>query len=1006
MKLNNNILIFNRSESPFAIEIQKLKKSGYVLNYANDVNSAIENCTLTDYKLILVFSDTFSVSDRAFISEIKIHPKLGLLKLLLLINHEKEIEAVKQLFKSHIDQYLFSPFVFDELLLKLQKIQSLSNEDLILQLDYQKELALKEKRFETIFENADIAKIIVTPEGIVLKANKKAVELLEYTEKEFEGKHFTDFTEKRFIRQNLKLYKDIRDGKADSFKIEKSYITKKKKIVHVIVTVTGIRSDDNKLLYHLAEIQDITERKEAEKKLSQNETILNRIFDINPVAMRLIDEKANIIKVNKQYAELAKIPYPLQNSLKCYETFGKEFCNDRYCSLKRIKDTNSYIENQLITYEIGGKLRYFIFDAQPIDNSKGDLLGIIETFNDITLLKETEISLRKSEEKFRMLVENFSNDYFFYVHDKNGIFTYLSPAIKKVLGYSQEEFKTHYADFFTNNEVNESAAYHTSMALEGKQQPAYEIELYDKKGNIKTLEIAEIPVYNDDENAYHIEGIAHDITKRKLYEKKLIESEKEHKRLREKAENANRAKSAFLANMSHEIRTPLNAVIGFADLLYGQIDNVVHREYLESIKSSGRTLLNLINDILDLSKIEAGKLELRREPVSVKDIFEEVKNIFSIKTRQKDINLFYEISEGFPERIILDDLHINQVLFNLVGNAIKFTETGYVKISAKHIFDESSKNQTFDLQISIEDTGIGISAEAQRIIFEPFRQQFDQNNRSFAGTGLGLAITKKLVEMMNGTIDLESTPGKGSVFTIKLESIEIYSKSHNYENAIQTTIQFEGGNVLVVDDILDNRKLLHGFLNSLALNVIEAEDGYRALIEAKNYLPDVILMDIRMPVLDGYRATKRLKSDNELKHIPVIAVTASTLKQEQEKIKEAEFNGFLNKPVQLNDLINELAKHLKHQKINISETAKEVIEFNISPSLRNKLKSHFYDTWHEINKANDLNSIELFAGSVISFGKENNEPKIINYGTKLLKYANNIDIENIKNYLSEFTTYF
>ena len=448
---------------------------------------------------------------------------------------------------------------------------------------------------------------------------------------------------------------------------------------------------------------------------------------------------------------------------------------------------------------------------------------------------------------------------------------------------------------------------------------------------------------------------------------------------KETAEAANQAKSEFLANMSHEIRTPMNAILGFSELLRTQMAASKDRNYLDAITSSGRTLLTLINDILDLSKIEAGKLELQYEPVCVARLVDEIQKLFSIKAGEKGIKLLVEIDPQLPRGLMLDEVRLRQVMFNVVGNALKFTEKGHVKIRAWAEYgarttmsaSESSRlgraevdvravlphpgplplgegetssaldnpdasglreRQTtipplpgeragvresattnhgaafpappvgrdagapsepdetrVTLILEISDTGIGIPKAQQEHIFGAFSQVAGQSTRKFGGTGLGLTITKRLTEMMHGVIAVESEPGKGSSFRFEFPNVAITELAES--DAIATDgqgdfTQFAPATILVADDVALNRALLTGYFEGTEHKVFLATNGLEALEQADKHRPDVILMDMRMPELDGHEATKRLKANPESKHIPVIAVTASSFREEEARAKD------------------------------------------------------------------------------------------------------------------------
>ncbi|MEX2428246.1 MAG: ATP-binding protein, partial [Bacteroidales bacterium] len=348
------------------------------------------------------------------------------------------------------------------------------------------------------------------------------------------------------------------------------------------------------------------------------------------------------------------------------------------------------------------------------------------------------------------------------------------------------------------------------------------------------------------------------------------------------ADAANSAKSAFLANMSHEIRTPMNSILGYADILQYELKEKIHREYVNSIILSAKSLLTLINDILDLSKIEADKLELQFDYVNSKSFFSEFKNIFSPKLSQKAVDLIIEITSGTPAGLYIDEVRMRQILFNLIGNAIKFTDEGEVKLKVysenpKIVEYTAEKSEEFiDLVIEVSDTGAGISKEVQEEIFKPFTQAVE--HRQEGGTGLGLAITRRLVTLMNGTIKLSSALNQGTTFTIKIPDVAFLRDLEHQlpENHIDPrSVEFEDATILVADDIEHNRKFLLDALKKSRLKILEAKDGREAYRLAKKTIPKLIISDIRMPVMDGFKLLNKIKEDEQLKHIPVIAYSAS-----------------------------------------------------------------------------------------------------------------------------------
>jgi signal transduction histidine kinase/PleD family two-component response regulator len=480
---------------------------------------------------------------------------------------------------------------------------------------------------------------------------------------------------------------------------------------------------------------------------------------------------------------------------------------------------------------------------------------------------------------------------------------------------------------------------------------------------------------------------------------------------------ANKAKSEFLANMSHEIRTPMNAVLGYAELLGFMVEDKTQRNYIESIKSSGRSLLTLINDILDLSKIEAGKLELKFEYVNSQAFFSEFEQIFSLRLSEKGLKFILDISSGTPEGIYIDDARLRQIILNLIGNAVKFTEKGSIRLKVytenpQMIKYSKGKIEEFiDLIIEVTDTGVGISQEMRTEIFNPFVQGQGHSIKKYGGTGLGLAITQRLVQLMNGTIELDSLLNKGSSFKIKIPGVSYLRDFGKRTEEIQldpADIVFEKATIIVADDIEHNRKYLIDALKNTNIEIVEAEDGEEALSLAKRRVPDLIITDIRMPILNGYDLLEKLKSDDALKHIPVIAYSASVMKDQKDRIRESEFAGLLIKPVQVTELYLELMNNLQYKSTRNTETeqikseisyAKEIIDLT---GLIHTLDILCNDIWQTFHTRQPIDEIMNFGNQLIMLGNDHNAKVIKEYGEELVNSAESFNIEAIINLIRKF----
>ena len=454
----------------------------------------------------------------------------------------------------------------------------------------------------------------------------------------------------------------------------------------------------------------------------------------------------------------------------------------------------------------------------------------------------------------------------------------------------------------------------------------------------------------------------------------------------------------------------MNAILGYSDLLGFLIKDKTQSDYIESIKSSGRSLLILINGILDLSKIEAGRLELQYEFVNSQAYFSEFERIFSLRLSEKGLKFILEISPDIPAGIYIDDARMRQIILNLLGNAIKFTEHGTIKLKVsteKHDNnnDPNKKEEEFvNLRIEVSDTGIGIPKEMLEEVFKPFIQGQGQNVKKYGGTGLGLAITKRLLQLMNGTIDLDSQLNKGSRFTIRIPDVSYLNDYDKRADEIQldpAEIVFDEAVILIADDIEHNRSYLRDALKNTKLKIFETENGQEALALAKRIVPDLIITDIRMPILDGFELLSKVKSDKVLKHIPVIAYSASVMKDQKDRILESRFAGLLVKPVLVTELFFELMKHLKYKSAKVTEPGKSISgtvgnkEVSDLPELIDSLENSFKDVCASFEVIQPIDEIRSFGNQLIILGSKHNSGVIIGYGEELVRAADSFNIDTI-----------
>ncbi|MFG0332831.1 MAG: ATP-binding protein, partial [Maioricimonas sp. JB049] len=419
-----------------------------------------------------------------------------------------------------------------------------------------------------------------------------------------------------------------------------------------------------------------------------------------------------------------------------------------------------------------------------------------------------------------------------------------------------------------------------------------------------------VPIVDDDGSGSLFIITIQDISERKSYERELHEA-------REDAVRANQSKSTFLAHTSHEIRTPMTAIIGYTDILASALENREHRECVATIRRNGEFLLEIINDILDLSKIEAGRLEVELEPCSPVAIVHGVHSLMRIRAEENGLDLVTEFVGPIPSRIQSDSVRLRQILVNLIGNAIKFTTAGSIRL--RTTFDDDGREPS--IRFDVIDTGPGIDSSRIEQMFEPFVQN-DTNNQLAEGTGLGLTISRRLAELLGGTLEATSEPGKGSTFTLRIDTgpvddLSVVDGNDAYELAElqvgQSATRLDGRRVLVVDDRRDIQLLAKHFLIEAGAEVVTAENGQEAVDlaareNANSHRIDVVVMDMQMPVLDGFEATKTLRERGFDR--PVIAVTAGAMEGDRDECLKAGCNAYLTKPIDGVELVRLVARYV------------------------------------------------------------------------------------------------
>jgi PAS domain S-box-containing protein len=759
------------------------------------------------------------------------------------------------------------------------------------------------------------------------------------------------------------------------------------------------------------QLGNYTNRKQVEAVLKQSEEKFRIIFNFAPDAIYINDMKGTFVDGNNA-AEIM-LGYSRE------ELLGQSFMNLKILSeiqiLKAIKLLAKNVMGKptgpdefILKRKDGRKVIAEILTYPVKMGGKTQVLGIAR---DITNRKKADEALKEREELLNNITSSAHDGII--VLDNGGNVIFWNRSAEKIFGYTVEEITgKNFHDIIVPAEYHEAHAKGFSKFKKTGKGAAIgkslELKALNKKGQMFPVELSLSAIKIKDQ--YHSVGIIRDITQRKEFEEKLQEA-------RSIAELANQAKSEFLANMSHEIRTPMNAILGFAEILEEQLgDNPQNLDYVKGIRNSGKGLLGLINDILDLSKIEAGKLDINYEPIHPYSIIEEIRQIFLMKTNEKKLDFSINVDPKLPRSLIFDETRLRQVLFNLIGNAVKFTSEGGITVN---VISENSNEEGSHVNLSIEvtDTGIGIPESEQQIIFEPFRQKEGQNTRKYGGTGLGLTITARLVKIMGGTISITSVPDQGSTFTVHLPGIQVAVQSESKANQDEENlnISFQNPLVLLIEDIESNRKVIKGYLSAYNITIIEAEDGSVGIEKTREYEPDLILMDMQMPVLDGYEATKLIKSEKKFKNIPIVALTASTMQREATEITRL-CDGYLQKPVSKSQLLSELKKFLPHkeEKVIMEASAEHKTEYfkelrqrlsldnDIPEEFSRVLNLEIIPEFSALLKNRSNKRIRKFAELIVETGRTLNMEMMEAYGKELLAQLDAFNVQKIGSLLEEF----
>ncbi len=603
-----------------------------------------------------------------------------------------------------------------------------------------------------------------------------------------------------------------------------------------------------------------------------------------------------------------------------------------------------------------------------------------------------EDALRESSQKYEQLFSTVSDPILVYELESRRIVD-VNEAAKQVYGYSRQDFLDMSLDSLNGKDLSQSPEFAGFVDQPIHLPAGWKLQAKSSGRCFPTTISGGMFTHNS--QALGV-AVIRDMSQD-------LRSRLELERARLKSEQAMRTKSEFLANISHEIRTPMNAILGFCELLEAFSLPEKVRGWVSAIASSGRTLLALINDILDLSRIEAGKMELSLEGVDISRLVKEVRGMFEHAALGRDVRVEVCTDPSLPPSLILDEVRVRQILVNLVGNAIKFTEQGFVRIKARQT---RVHGHLSDIMLVVEDTGIGIPEEQQSAIFEAFRQQSGQSSRKYGGTGLGLAITRRLIEIMGGTISLSSTPGKGSRFEVQLFDVPCESEEPGVESplVLSMDVLFETCRILVVDDIELNCRLIQEFLAGTGLEVFSATSGSEALARIQKERFDLILLDLRLEDMGGEEVAQQIRSVYGPQCV-ILGWTAGC------QVQNEAFDGYLVKPCRRPDLIGELCRHLPFRmQSRQPETSEELSADDTRPQQGLEQVSHalpslrgdLMKSWEQAMETCVMSEIEAFAGALQEVARQCGCENLGLYADLLCELSESFDIEHLTLELGRF----
>ncbi|MGA2212924.1 MAG: PAS domain S-box protein [Bryobacteraceae bacterium] len=770
------------------------------------------------------------------------------------------------------------------------------------------ELPQLQQAFRGSFEQAPCAMALIGLDARLLQVNTRFCRMLGYSQRELLTKAWAELIHP----DDRKLAGESRDrllkDPLECVDTERRYIQSSGASLWGRVRSSLVRDPGGSPLYFVAHVEDITERKRVEDPLRDSEDRFRIMADSCPTMLWVTGSDGGIQFVNRAYREMCGVTSEQVEGHKWQSTIHPDDTPGYAAMFQRAVRAHTPYRAEGRFRSASGEWRWVLSQAEPRFSPGGEFLGHVGLSLDITERKQAEQALHASEEKFRELAENI-REVFWIMSPTTNETLYISPAYEEIWGRTCESLYHDPMSFTHAMHPDDLEEAHRSFARQIKGDlidSEYRIRTPD--GREKWIRDRAFPIRDHSGRLIRVVGIAEEITERKHYEEDLIHA-------REGADAANQAKSRFLANMSHEIRTPMNGFLGMVQLLLETDLTPEQQRYAVVAQNSGRTLLTLIDDILDLSKIEARKIVFENVNFNLRGTVENVVELLRVQATAKGLSIVSHLSPEIPALLGGDVHRLRQVLNNLCSNAVKFTERGSVTL---HAVLESRSESAVILRFTISDTGIGIGADQIADLFRPFTQADASTTRRYGGTGLGLAICKQLVEMMGGAIGVESEVGVGSSFWFTV-ALELPPRSAGeparplpdaaFAAPRRTVPRSRGARILVAEDNPVNREVAIALLGKLGYQSDAVSNGAEAIQALKGGQYDLVLMDCEMPVMDGFDATHRIRESIHT-CIPIIALTANAMPADRDRCVREGMTDYLAKPVDLKRLADVLDKWL------------------------------------------------------------------------------------------------